>query len=166
MNNIPVPQEFNAGYEIQTRLLLAHIPNFYCAFFFSSDVKYMTIMLTARDIFQSDEMKVFFSLTLLALSWSYNEKPLQSEHTWRISTIATDSEVFGWVYWGLLPSSLFWNRVWHWEKHNETLVWRTLCISLMRSQQWEGFQLLSPKEGVIDVQLQIKKEVAEVQWCV
>lgn len=76
MNNIPVPQEFNAGYEIQTRLLLAHIPNFYCAFFFSSDVKYMTIMLTARDIFQSDEMKVFFSLTLLALSWSYSEKPL------------------------------------------------------------------------------------------
>lgn len=32
--NHPVPQEFNAGYEIQTRLLLAHIPNFYCAFFF------------------------------------------------------------------------------------------------------------------------------------
>lgn len=36
--------------------------------FFFSDVKYMTIMLTARDIFQSDEMKVFFSLTLLTLS--------------------------------------------------------------------------------------------------
>lgn len=43
---------------------------------FFSDMKYVTITLTARGIFQSDEMKVFFPLTLLTLSWSYNEKPL------------------------------------------------------------------------------------------
>lgn len=62
--NHPVPQEVSTGYEIQT-----FWPTFQIStVLFFSDVKYVTVMLTAHGIFQSDEMKVFFPLTLLTLS--------------------------------------------------------------------------------------------------